>query len=84
MDRANTRAALANFLHSVARTGRTPAHFEDDTNLVQAGVIDSFAVIQIIAHLEQQYDVNLHAIGVDPTDLVSLGGMLSAIERARR
>ncbi len=53
---------------------------EDDMNLVQAGVLDSFALIQIIFYLEQNYGLNLQKLGIDPADLVSIGGMMSAIE----
>jgi acyl carrier protein len=78
----STRQALVEFLNSVAKPGCALDGVDDDTNLVRAGIIDSFALIQIIFYLEQNYDLNLQALGIDPADLGSIGGMLAAIARA--
>ena len=58
------------------------AGITDDTNLIRTDVLDSFAVIQIIHHLEERYGMNLPALGIDPADLTTIGGMLEAIRRA--
>jgi len=77
------REKLVAFLNSVAKPGCSVGIIDDDnTNLVQSGVIDSFAIIQIILYLEQDYGLDLPALGIDPADLVSIDGMLSAIERS--
>ena len=77
------REKLVTFLNSVAKPGCSVGVTDDDnTNLVQSGVIDSFAIIQIIFYLEQDYGLDLPARGIDPADLVSIDGMLSAIERS--
>ena len=77
------REKLVAFLNSVAKPGCRVGEIDaDNTNLVQSGVVDSFAIIQIIFYLEQTYDLNLPALGIDPADLVSIDGMLSAIERS--
>lgn len=76
------RVALVDFLATVAKPGRRIDGVDDDTNLIQAEIIDSFALIQIIFHLEEVYGVNLQAMGVDPADLSSIGGMMGVIGRA--
>jgi acyl carrier protein len=77
------RAKLVTFLNSVAKPGCSVGVTDDDNkNLVQSGVIDSFAIIQIIFYLEQDYGIDLSAMGVDHAELVSIDGMLSAIERS--
>lgn len=82
MDERQQRVDLVDFLSSVAKPGCRVDAVADDTNLIRDGFIDSFAVIQIISYLEQRHDVNLHALGIDPADLGSVGGMLMAIARA--
>ncbi|HLF30270.1 MAG TPA: hypothetical protein VI566_04495 [Xanthomonadales bacterium] len=82
MDRLQNRAALLEFLNSVAKPGHTIEAFDDEANLVRADAIDSFALIQIIFYLEQKHGLDLRALGIDPADLVSIGGMLAAIQRA--
>ena len=75
------REKLVTFLDSVDKPGSSVSDIDDDnTNLVRSGVIDSFAIIQIIFYLEQDYGLDLPALGIDPADLVSIEGMLSAIE----
>ena len=77
------RERLIAFLNTVARPGQVAGEGGDDeSNLVQANVVDSFAVIQIIFYLEENYGVNLPAMGIDPADLVSIAGMMSVIERS--
>lgn len=79
MDPLQQRAAIVEFLNSVAKPGNRIDDIDDNTNLIQAGVIDSFAVIQIISFLEQHYDLNLQAASVDPATLGSISGILTAI-----
>jgi acyl carrier protein len=81
-DRVRLREDLVIFLNSVARPGCQVDHIEDDRNLIDADIIDSFALIQIISWIEQNHGLNLQALGIDPADLGRIGGILDAIERA--
>lgn len=78
------REDLLIFLAKIVRPGIDPSAFDDDTNLIDIGVMDSLAVIQIISYLEQDYQLNLQAGGIDPSDLGSVSGILSSIKRAMR
>lgn len=93
MDRAHHQEKLITFLSTVAVPGVSVSELTGgittgtgghDLNLVQAGVIDSFAIIQIISYLEQNYGLNLHKAGISPAELVSIGGIMTAIERSTR
>jgi acyl carrier protein len=81
---AVTRAELIRFLGTIARSGQTLEGVADDQNLVDAGVIDSLAMVQIIVHLEQDHGVNLLAGRVDPAELSSVAGILKVIDAARK
>ena len=80
--RQQQREELVGFLNSVARPGGQVEGVDDNTNLVDEGIIDSFALIQIISYLEQEYDLRLQELGIDPGDLGSVNGILTAIERS--
>lgn len=82
MSQPGPRAALLDFLRTVIKPGSTLDGMADETNLVQAGLLDSFALIQVIYYLEQNHQLDLHALRIDPADLVSVRGMLAAIARA--
>lgn len=93
MDRAHHQEKLIAFLSTVAVPGVSVSEITagitngtggHDLNLVQAGIIDSFAIIQIISYLEQNYGLNLLKAGISPAELVSIGGIMTAIERSTR
>ena len=63
MDRQLTRNDLVSFLNTVTRPGFQVDGIDDDTNLIDAGVIDSLALIQIIFYLEQNHDLHLQSLG---------------------
>ncbi len=78
------REQLREFLESIARPGSSFSGCNDETNLIDAGLIDSFALIQIIFFLEQSHGIKLHERGIDPQDLASIAGILSAINPTGR
>lgn len=45
--------------------GNAPAGFDDDTDLIADGVMDSLAIMRTISHLETDYGVV-----IDPGDIV--------------
>ena len=83
-EQERAREDLMIFLGTIVRPGINPSTFDDDINLIDIGVMDSLAVIQIISYLEKNYDLDLQAGGIDPSDLGSVSGILSAIKRAKR
>lgn len=82
MDRPAVRLELIAFLNTVVRPGQSVDGAGDATNLIDAGVIDSLALIQIIFWLEQNHDLHLHKLGIDPSELASINGILKSIDLA--
>lgn len=79
-----TRAALIRFLGTIARSGQSADQVTDDRNLIDAGVIDSLAMVQIIVYLEKEHGVDLLKAGFDPAELATIGGILGAIASGRK
>lgn len=77
-----TRAALVRFIGTIARPGQSAEGLADDRNLIDAGIIDSLAMVQIIVHLEQEHGVDLLKAGFDPAELASVAGILKVIAAA--
>lgn len=84
MDQAEARNHLMEFIRSVATPGCDLDSIDDNENLIDEGIIDSFALIQVIYYLEQNHGCNLHSMGIDPADLGTIAGILEAIECAGR
>jgi acyl carrier protein len=81
-NRQHLREEVVGFLNTVARPGCRVDGMDDDTSLIDAGIVDSFAVVQIISYLEQNYGLDMQALAVDPGDLGSINGILAAIARS--
>ena len=56
--------------------GQTPESTPDDFDLLAAGVIDSFGIVDLISTVEQRFGVTLNFKEVDP-DTVTVVGPLS-------
>jgi acyl carrier protein len=80
-NRPQRKAALIEFLRTIQRPDHPIEDITDDQKLVESGLIDSLALLQIVAYLEQTYQIDFREKGVDPTELVSVGAILNLIER---
>ena len=79
--RAQRAHALFDFLRTIQRPDQPLDATDERTSLVEAGLIDSLAVLEIVAYLEESYGMDFGETGVDPEELTSIGGILDLIER---
>lgn len=77
----SNRAKLVAFLESIRRPDVSLDHIGDDDGLVQSGLIDSLATLEIITFLETEFGIDFRAGGFQPGELRSLGSLLDLIER---
>jgi acyl carrier protein len=75
------RDGLLRFLRSIQRAGMPVECLADDARLVESGLIDSLAILQIVTYLESTYGLDFSARGVAFEDLGTIGGILRLIER---
>ncbi|MGH7772615.1 MAG: phosphopantetheine-binding protein [Candidatus Binatia bacterium] len=81
MDRRQRKEGLINFLRTIQRPDRPIEELDDHQRLVESGLIDSLAILQIVLYLEQTYNIDFRDRGVDPSDLGSVSAILDLIER---
>ena len=81
MEREKEKSELINFLRTIQRPGCPLADIAGDLSLVESGLIDSLALLQIISYLEQTYGIDFREKGVDPGDLGSVNAIPELIER---
>ena len=72
---------LITFLRTIQRPDFPLQEIDGDLSLVESGLIDSLALLQIITYLEQTYDIDFREKGVDPGDLGSVNAILELIAR---
>lgn len=83
-ERTEARSAILEFLEAIRRPEQDVSGIGDDDGLVDSGLIDSLAVLEIVAFLENEFGLSFRDSGVDPTRLASVNSILELIAESRR
>ena len=73
--------SLQGFLRTIQKPDRPLEDLGEDDSLVESGLIDSLAVLQIVSYLEDTYDISFAERGLDPEELRSMRSILALVER---
>ena len=82
--RERHRERVLEFLRTIQKPDRPLDTVAETDSLVESGLIDSLALLEIVAFLEEQYRIDFAAIGLEPEQLTSVSGILDLIEREAR
>ena len=74
------RDRLLAFLETIRRPGVPLSALGEGANLVQAGLLDSLAILQVIDFLEAEFGMDFTATGLDPAQLTTIPGILDLLE----
>jgi acyl carrier protein len=83
-ERTEARTAIVDFLEAIRRPEQPLSGIGDDDGLVDSGLIDSLAVLEIVAFLESEFGLSFRDTGVDPSRLASVNSILDLIAELRR
>lgn len=75
----DTRENVIDFLRTIARPDSDLDSVGDEENLVENGVVDSLAVVQMVVYLETEHQLDVGMI--DPSELISIQGIMNVISR---
>jgi len=81
-ERTEARAAIIGLLEAIRRPDSTST-ISDDDGLVDSGLIDSLAMLEIVAFLESEFGLSFRDTGVDPARLASVNSILDLIADSR-
>jgi len=81
MDLDQSKQELIDFLRTIQRPDYPHAAIDEESGLVESGLIDSLALLQIVSYLEQNYGVDFSERGIDPEDLRSVRSIIELIAR---
>ena len=81
MEPERMKTDLINFLRTIQRPDFPLQEIDGDLSLVQSGLIDSLALLQIITYLEQTYGIDFREKGIDPGELRSVNAILEFVAR---
>jgi acyl carrier protein len=82
--RQRHRERVIDFLRTIQKPDRPLDTVAETDSLVEKGLIDSLALLEIVTFLEEQYRIDFAAIGLEPEQLTSVSGILDLIEREAR
>jgi acyl carrier protein len=81
MDREQKKNDLIGFLRTIQRPDYPHNEIDEDSSLIESGLIDSLALLQIVTYLEETYDMDFREMGIDPAELRSVDSILNLIAR---
>jgi len=68
---------LLELLHSI----KPDVDFENETQLIDGGILDSFDIISLVAQLNEEYDIDITVNDLVPENFNSASAMYEMIER---
>jgi acyl carrier protein len=81
MEPERRKSDLVSFLRTIQRPDFPLQEIDGDLSLVESGLIDSLALLQIITYLEQTYGIDFREKGIDPGELRSVDAILEFVAR---
>ena len=78
------RERVLEFLRTIQKPDRPLDSVSETDSLVESGLIDSLALLEIVTFLEEQYGIDFAVTGLEPEQLTSVSGILDLIEREAR
>jgi acyl carrier protein len=81
MEAEQRKGDLINFLRTIQRPDCPLQEIDGELSLVESGLIDSLALLQIITYLEQTYGIDFSEKGIDPGELRSVNAILEFVAR---
>ena len=80
---SDTRQAVMSFLHDLCPNDQARAALTADTELMGAGILDSFGVVQLIQFVEQKFNIRIPDSDIGPAIFASATAISSYVEQRR-
>jgi acyl carrier protein len=75
------RQAILSVLGGTLSMGPEPTQVPDSFNILSEGVVDSFGFIELLAALEQRFDMSIDLTGLEPEVLGRIGVLAQHIAK---
>ncbi len=72
---------LFSFLKTIWRSETPISAIDEQTSLIDSGLIDSLATLQIITFMESEFNIDFFDTDADPSQLDSVAAILDLIRR---
>lgn len=75
------KGKLFSFLKTIWRSDTPISAIDEQTSLIDSGLIDSLATLQIITFMESEFNIDFFDTDADPSQLDSVSAILDLIRR---
>ena len=65
-------------------TAPLPENFDTSVNMIDAGIMDSLSMMNVIIHLEQQYKIEVSMTEMTPDNFESIDALAKFIQNKQR
>ncbi len=79
----STSDDVRNYILSVHLPGENPDMLSNDDDLLDMGILDSMAIMQLVNHLEKQYGITIPTEEIDPANFQSINALGAFIDKQR-
>ena len=59
--------------------GEEPENVRVDDNLIDSGILDSMAIMQLVAYLEKEYGISIQTEEIDPDIFASINSLAAFV-----
>ena len=71
---------LRNHIVSAHLPGEDPENVQLDDNLIDSGILDSMAIMQLVAHLEKEYEITIPTEDIDPEHFATVNSLANLVK----
>ncbi len=64
----------------LARKARLPADFDDNTDFIAAGIVDSIGIIKFVLELESHFGIEIDPVDMESVKFRSISGLAGIID----
>jgi methoxymalonate biosynthesis acyl carrier protein len=79
----STSEEVRSYILSVHLPGENPDMLSNEDDLLEMGVLDSMAIMQLVGHLETQYGITIPTEEIDPDNFESINSLVAFIDKQR-
>jgi D-alanine--poly(phosphoribitol) ligase subunit 2 len=76
----NNNDQLRDYIQREIANGR---EVSDDESLLEAGILDSLAIVKLVAHIEDEFGVEIPDSDFDPDNFESISAIVKLLDRIR-
>lgn len=76
----NIRETVRSFILENFLPGEDPRNLTDTTELKESGILDSLSTLKLVAHLEEQFEIELEADDLEAGNLATVANIESLVK----